>query len=71
MNNHDEPTQKFLPLKEIKIDLATSLHKAGKQQLKKKAKQLTSGGIYPNKKKGTIQDPPRDVGRDQELCLDH
>ncbi|KAH7958866.1 hypothetical protein HPB49_006089 [Dermacentor silvarum] len=57
MTNPDEHTGKLLPLAEFKMDLATSLCKAGKKQLKRRGRPSNGSveqGIEMKKKKGTV-----------------
>ncbi|XP_040072076.1 piggyBac transposable element-derived protein 3-like [Ixodes scapularis] len=65
----DQPTRKLMPLAEFKVDLATSLCKAGKNQLKKRGRpsnESVEQGIQLKKTRGpSAPCPPQDVRIDQ------
>lgn len=69
----DQPTRKLMPLAEFKVDLATSLCKAGKNQLKKRGRpsnESVEQGIQLKKTRGpSAPCPPQDVRIDQVLSL--
>lgn len=69
MTNPDEHTGKLLPLAEFKMDLATSLCKAGKKQLKKRGRPSNGSveqGIEMKKKRGpSAPTPTQDVRLDE------